>query len=117
VAPATQKNGGDKMEKEKAQNKEPKKHTESVVTESHSTEPKNLQERSAKKKKGKIAKVFSLYEKGMSAKQISEKMNLSVRLVRSYIWRAKNPEAYKELLARYFQKKQKKKEAAKPSGT
>lgn len=62
------------------------------------------------KKKGKIAEVFRLFKKGYNAKQISEKLGIDQRLVRSYIWRAKNPEKYKALLKRYFEKKRQKKE-------
>lgn len=62
------------------------------------------------KRKGKIAQVYELHQKGISAKEIAEKMNLSERTVRSYVWRAANPENYKALLQRYFAKKKQKQE-------
>jgi DNA-binding NarL/FixJ family response regulator len=58
-----------------------------------------------KKKEGRIAKVYRLHQKGVSAKEIAAKTKLSERIVRSYIWRMKNPEKYRELLKRYFAKK------------
>ena len=67
-------------------------------------------------KKGKIAEVYALHQKGISVKQIAEKKKLSERVVRSYIWRAENPEKYKALLERYFEKK-KAKQSAKPQAT
>jgi ribosomal protein S6 len=63
-----------------------------------------------KKKKSKIAQVYKMHQKGAGVKEIAEKMKLSERVVRSYIWRAKNPEKYKALLQRYFEKKRQKKE-------
>ena len=62
------------------------------------------------KKKGKIAQVYKLHQKGVSVKDIAEKMKLSETIVRSYIWRAANPEKYKALLQRYFAKKRQKQE-------
>jgi len=62
------------------------------------------------KKKGKIAQVYKLHQKGTNVKEISEKMNLSERVVRAYVWRIKNPEKYKALVQRYFAKKRQKKE-------
>jgi predicted transcriptional regulator len=62
------------------------------------------------KKKGKIAQVYKMHQKGASAKEIAEKMKLSETIVRSYIWRAANPEKYKALLQRYFAKKRQKQE-------
>jgi 2-C-methyl-D-erythritol 4-phosphate cytidylyltransferase len=62
------------------------------------------------KKKGKIAQVYKLHQKGVSVKDIAEKMKLSETIVRSYIWRAKNPQKYRALLARYFERKRQKKE-------
>jgi DNA-binding NarL/FixJ family response regulator len=43
-------------------------------------------------KKGKVAEVYAMHQKGVSIKEIAEKMKLSERIVRSYIRRAKNPE-------------------------
>lgn len=63
-----------------------------------------------RKKKGKIAKVYELHSKGLKAKAISEKLGIDERLVRSYIWRAANPQKYKMLLARYFAKRKQRQE-------
>jgi hypothetical protein len=60
------------------------------------------------KKKGKIAQVYKLHQKGLGVKEIAEKMKLSERVVRSYLWRSANPEKYKELLKRYFEKRKQK---------
>lgn len=76
-------------------------------------EPAKVEEPKTKKRKGKIAKVFKLHQEGKSAKEIAEKMKIKETLVRSYIWRAANPEKYAELLKRYFAKKK----TAKPSET
>ena len=72
--------------------------------------PKNQQKEPKRKKKGKIAKVYRLHQKGLSVKEIAEKMKLKESLVRSYIWRMKNPEKYKALVKRYFERKRQKKE-------
>lgn len=64
------------------------------------------------KRKGKIAQVYRLHQKGIGIREISEKMNLKQTIVRSYIWRAANPEKYKALLQRYFAKKRQKQENA-----
>jgi hypothetical protein len=71
------------------------------------------QKKPNKKKKGKIAQVYKLHQKGVSVKEIAEKMKLSERIVRSYIWRMKNPEKYRALLQRYFAKKKQKQEEIK----
>jgi predicted transcriptional regulator len=67
----------------------------------------------AKKKEGKIAKAYRLKQEGLKVKEIAAKMKLSERIVRAYIWRAKNPEKYKALLNRYREKKKTKQESAK----
>ena len=72
--------------------------------------PTNQEKKSKKKKKGKIAEVFRLHQKGVSAKDIAEKMKLKESIVRSYIWRMKNPEKYKALVKRYFERKRQKEE-------
>ena len=72
--------------------------------------PKNQEKKPKRKKKGKIAKVYGLHQKGLSVKEIAEKMKLKESLVRSYIWRMKNPEKYKALLKRYFERRRQKKE-------
>ncbi|HUW48850.1 MAG TPA: hypothetical protein VMW36_08945 [Patescibacteria group bacterium] len=61
-------------------------------------------------KKGKIAKVYELHQKGLSTKEISEKMKLKETIVRSYVWRSSNPQKYRDLLQRYFTKRKQKKE-------
>lgn len=64
------------------------------------------------KKEGRIAKVYRLSQEGVSVKEIAEKMKLSERIVRAYIWRMKNPEKYKALVKRYFEKKREKEKTA-----
>jgi hypothetical protein len=46
-----------------------------------------------------------LHQKGVDVKEIAEQMKLKETVVRSYVWRAANPEKYKALLQRYFAKK------------
>ena len=60
------------------------------------------------KKKGKIAQVYALHQKGNTVKEIAEKMRLNERVVRAYIWRLANREKYRALLQRYFAKKRQK---------
>jgi predicted transcriptional regulator len=62
------------------------------------------------KKKGKIAQVYKLHQKGLSAKEIASKLKINERLVRAYIWRMKNPEKYKALLNKYFARRRQKEE-------
>ena len=70
------------------------------------TVPEENQKKKTKaKRKGKIAQVAAMHQKGASIKEIGEKVQLSERVVRAYIWRAQNPEKYKALLQRYFAKK------------
>lgn len=57
------------------------------------------------KKEGKIEKVHRLSQEGANVKEIAEKMKLNEKIVRAYVWRAKNPEKYKTLLNRYYEKK------------
>lgn len=52
--------------------------------------------------------VFSNGKEGKSVREISEEIGISERLVRSYLWRAGNPEKYKALLAKCFAKKKRK---------
>jgi hypothetical protein len=74
-------------------------------------EPKTKQ----KRKKGKIKRAYEMHEKGATVKEISQKLGINERIVRSYLWRSANPEKFKALLARYYAKKKaqqvKKKEA------
>jgi len=37
--------------------------------------------------------------------KLTEEFNISARSARSYVWRVEQPEKYKELLKRYFDKK------------
>ena len=67
--------------------------------------PKTQEKKPKKKNKGKIAEVFRLHQKGVSVKEIAEKMKLKKSVVRAYIWRTKNPEKYKELVKRWYDKK------------
>lgn len=60
------------------------------------------------KKGGKIAKVYGLSQEGVSVKDIAEKTKFNERIARAYIWHAKNPEKYKALVKRYFEKKREK---------
>lgn len=69
---------------------------------------KNAKQKTKQKKTGKIKEVSAMHTKGASVKDISEKMKISERIVRSYVWRAKNPEKFKALLARYQEKRKKK---------
>ena len=51
-----------------------------------SAEPQ--QQKKKRKKRGKVAEVYAMHQKGVSVKEIAKKMKLSERIVRSYIWRA-----------------------------
>ena len=75
--------------------------------------PKNQEKKTKRKKKGKIAKAYRLHQKGLSVKEIAEKMKLKESLVRAYIWRMKNPEKYKKLVKRWYDKKKAKTETSK----
>ena len=75
--------------------------------------PKNQEKKSKKKKKGKIARVYRLHQQGVSVKEIAEKMKLKESVVRAYIWRMKNPEKYKKLVKRWYDKKKAKTESEK----
>lgn len=68
--------------------------------------PKSKQKK--RKKEGKIQQVWEMSQKGLSVADIAKKTGLTERVVRSYIWRAKNPEKFKALLARYQEKRKKK---------
>lgn len=59
------------------------------------------------KKNGKIQEVWEMNQKGASVKEIAQKMKISERVVRSYLWRKKNPEKFKALLAKYQEKRKK----------
>ena len=75
--------------------------------------PKNQQNKPKREKKGKIAKVYGLHQKGLSVKEIAEKMKLKERVVRAYIWRMKNPKKYKRLVKKWYDKKRAKAESEK----
>ena len=72
---------------------------ETVSKENKKTKPKQ------QKKESKIEQVYQMSQKGSSVKEIAEKKKLSERVVRSYIWRARNPEKFRALLQRYNEKK------------
>jgi len=63
--------------------------------------------------KTKVGKAFALYKKlkleGIKPKAIfqtiAEELKISERVARGYVWRAKNPEKFKMLLERYFEKR------------
>ncbi len=58
------------------------------------------------KKEGKIRTAFILRNKHeMTVKDIAEALEISERTTRAYQWRVKEPEKYKALLKRYFDKK------------
>lgn len=80
------------------QNQEKQKET--VPAEKQPAKPKQKQ-----KKKSKVEQVYQMSQKGSTVKEIAAKIKLSERVVRSYIWRAKNPSKYKALLQRYTDKK------------
>ena len=67
--------------------------------------PKTQEKKPKQKKKRKIAEVYRLHQKGVSVKDIAEKMKLKESVVRAYVWRMKNPEKYKELVKRWYDKK------------
>jgi hypothetical protein len=61
-----------------------------------------------KKKEGRIQQVWEMSQKGASVKDIAKKTGLRDQIIRSYIWRKQNPEKFKALLKRYFEKRKKK---------
>lgn len=63
------------------------------LKESVSAEPQKQEKK--RKKKGKVAQVYTLHKKGVSVKEITEKMKLSERVVRSYIDRYESLFPYK----------------------
>jgi hypothetical protein len=74
-------------------------HNENAPAKTEVTKPKQ------QKKNGKIVQVYKLHQRGVGVKDIAEKLKLSERIVRAYIWRMKNPEKYAALVQRYFEKK------------
>lgn len=57
-------------------------------------------------KEGKIRTAFILRSNHeMAIKDIAEALEISERTTRAYLWRVKEPEKYKALLERYFDKK------------
>jgi len=81
-----------------------------LKNEEETVSEENQQKERKQKRKGKIAKAYELHQKGVSIKEIAEKMKLSERIVRAYIWRKQNPEKYKALLSKYFAKRRQKQE-------
>lgn len=65
------------------------------------------------KKETRQEAVMRLLGEGKDIKQVAEEMGIKVQLARSYKWRAENPEKFKAMLKRYFEKRKTKK-AAKP---
>lgn len=63
-----------------------------------------------KKKQSKILHALQLHNKGASVREIATKLDISPRLVRSYLWRGLHPAEYRALLKRYFTKRKQKKE-------
>jgi len=72
----------------------------------------------------KVSKVEMVYQRYLELKnqqlkpkeiyeKISEELKISPRSARGYVWRKENPEAYKALLQRYFEKKKAKTAKAK----
>ena len=57
------------------------------------------------KKETRQQAVMRLLGEGKDIKQVAEELGISVRLVRSYKWRAENPKKYKAMLKRYFEKR------------
>ena len=66
--------------------------------------------RNRNRRKRRLQKSTLCIRKSVSVKGIAQKMKLSESIVRSYIWRAKNPEKYKTLLELYFEKRKQKAE-------
>lgn len=78
------------------------------------SEPAKVEEpKSKRKKKGKILRVVQMHKKGATVQEIAEKLDISPRLARSYLWRGLNPEKYKQLLQRYFKKKKERQQVEK----
>ena len=67
----------------------------------------------SKKKETRQEAVMRLLGEGKDIKQVAEELGIKVQLARSYKWRAENPEKFKAMLKRYFDKRKAKK-AAKP---
>lgn len=66
------------------------------------------------KKEGKIRTAFILRNKHeMTVKDIAEVLEVGQRTVNAYIWRVKEPEKYKRLLAKYFEKRKQRQEVEK----
>ena len=57
------------------------------------------------KKETRQQAVMRLLGEGKDIKQVAEEMGIKVQLARSYKWRAENPEKYKTMLKRYFEKR------------
>jgi hypothetical protein len=70
-----------------------------------STQKGQNKQTKTKKREGKIQQVWDMSQKGSIVKDIAKKTGLSERVVRSYLWRKKNPDKYKALLARYLANK------------
>ena len=64
-------------------------------------------------KEGKVTTTFLLHQRGFKSKKIAELLGITARLANAYIWRKKNPEKYRALLKKYFDKKKAKIQAQK----
>ena len=57
------------------------------------------------KKETRQEAVMRLLSEGKDIKQVAEELGIKVQLARSYKWRSENPEKYKAMLKRYFDKR------------
>jgi hypothetical protein len=71
----------------------------------HELKAANQKQKTKQKKRGRVAEVYELYTKGVSIKAISKRTKLDERVIRSYIWRQKNPDKFSQLLKRYQEKR------------
>ena len=65
------------------------------------------------KKETRQEAVMRLLGEGKTIDEISQILGIKKQLVRSYKWRAENPEKFKAMLKRYFEKRKAKKAAEK----
>ena len=63
------------------------------------------------KKETRQQAVMRLLGEGKDIKEVAKELGIKVQLARSYKWRAENPEKYKAMLKRYFDKRKAKKAA------
>jgi hypothetical protein len=65
----------------------------------------NKSQKTGRRKNGKVAEVYAMHQRGIKVKEIAKKMKIGERVVRSYVWRAGNPDKFKALIARYQKKR------------